>query len=306
MVIPQLFIKLRHLVQHRALSLNTSTPRAPAPTPKTGSAGTTGTGPDGHHRQPAVQHQRLTQPAQGGQQCIRELGSGPSGGGSISNYELSKRLDGGSWTVVGTYSSRPSAASVSVPAGTETIAFRVRAKDENGYWSDYKTSGAYTVKNNAAPGALGSITVPETVYGGKGDGDLLAAASDPDGNLSGYILERQTDGGSWSQRYKGGRPVLCRHRALRHGLGVLPGQGLRRGKPVQRVHHLPHQERGQRPGRARPHCAGAGHGGADRPRELDGCHPRRRLHAGAQGQHGRRLTQVYSGQALSSSETAGA
>ena len=43
LVIPQLFIKLRHLVQHRALSLNTSTPRAPTPTPKTGSAGTTGT-----------------------------------------------------------------------------------------------------------------------------------------------------------------------------------------------------------------------------------------------------------------------
>ena len=104
---------------------------------------------------------------------------------------------------MGTYSSRPSAASVSVPAGTETIAFRVRAKDENGYWSDYKTSGAYTVKNNAAPGAPGSITVPETVYGGKETEISWAAASDPDGNLSGYILERQTDGGSWSQRYKG-------------------------------------------------------------------------------------------------------
>lgn len=33
-------------------------------------------GPDGHHRQPAVQHQRITRPAQGGQQCVRELGSG--------------------------------------------------------------------------------------------------------------------------------------------------------------------------------------------------------------------------------------
>ena len=87
--------------------------------------------------------------------------------------------------------------------GTETIAFRVRAKDENGYWSDYKTSGTYTVKNNTAPGAPGSITVPETVYGGKETEISWAAASDPDGNLSGYILERQTDGGSWSQRYKG-------------------------------------------------------------------------------------------------------
>ena len=104
---------------------------------------------------------------------------------------------------MGTYGSSTRAASVSVPAGTETIAFRVRAKDENGFWSDYKTSGAYTVKNNAAPGAPGSITVPETVYGGKETEISWAAASDPDGNLSGYILERQTDGGSWSQRYKG-------------------------------------------------------------------------------------------------------
>ena len=142
-------------------------------------------------------------PPKGGSNVSVSWGAASSGGGSISNYELSKRLDGGSWTVVGTYSSRPSAASVSVPAGTETIAFRVRAKDENGYWSDYKTSGAYTVKNNAAPGAPESITVPETVYGGKETEISWAAASDPDGNLSGYILERQTDGGSWSQRYKG-------------------------------------------------------------------------------------------------------
>ena len=130
-------------------------------------------------------------------------GAASSGGGAISNYELSKRLDGGSWTVVGTYGSSTRAASVSVPAGTETIAFRVRAKDENGFWSDYKTSGTYTVKNNAAPGAPESITVPETVYGGKETEISWAAARDPDGNLSGYILERQTDGGSWSQRYKG-------------------------------------------------------------------------------------------------------
>ena len=130
-------------------------------------------------------------------------GAASSGGGAISNYELSKRLDGGSWTVVGTYGSSTRTASVPVAKGTETIAFRVRAKDANGYWSDYKTSGTYTVKNNTAPGAPGSITVPETVYGGKETEISWTAASDPDGNLSGYILERQTDGGSWSQRYKG-------------------------------------------------------------------------------------------------------
>ena len=142
-------------------------------------------------------------PPKGGSNVSVSWGAASSGGGSISNYELSKRLDGGSWTVVGTYGGSTRTASVPVAKGTETIAFRVRAKDENGYWSDYKTSGAYTVKNNAAPGAPGSITVPETVYGGKETEISWAAASDPDGNLSGYILERQTDGGSWSQRYKG-------------------------------------------------------------------------------------------------------
>lgn len=142
-------------------------------------------------------------PPKGGSNVSVSWGAASSGGGAISNYELSKRLDGGSWTVVGTYGGSTRTDSVPVAKGTETIAFRVRAKDENGYWSDYKTSGAYTVKNNAAPGAPGSITVPETVYGGKETEISWAAASDPDGNLSGYILERQTDGGSWSQRYKG-------------------------------------------------------------------------------------------------------
>ena len=142
-------------------------------------------------------------PPKGGSNVSVSWGAASSGGGAISNYELSKQVDGGSWTVVGTYGSSTRTASVPVAKGTETIAFRVRAKDANGYWSDYKTSGTYTVKNNTAPGAPESITVPETVYGGKETEISWTAASDPDGNLSGYILERQTNGGSWSQRYKG-------------------------------------------------------------------------------------------------------
>ena len=141
-------------------------------------------------------------PPKGGSNVSVSWGAASSGGGAISNYELSKRLDGGGWTVVGTYGSSTRTASVSVPRGTETIAFRVRVKDNHGFWSNY-TISTYTVDNNAAPGAPESITVPETVYGGKETEISWAAASDPDGNLSGYILERQTDGGSWSQRYKG-------------------------------------------------------------------------------------------------------
>ena len=42
-------------------------------------------------------------PPKGGSNVSVSWGAASSGGGAISNYELSKRLDGGSWTVVGTY-----------------------------------------------------------------------------------------------------------------------------------------------------------------------------------------------------------
>ena len=75
-------------------------------------------------------------PPKGGSNVSVSWGAASSGGGAISNYELSKRLDGGGWTVVGTYGSSTRTASVSVPRGTETIAFRVRAKDNHGFWSN--------------------------------------------------------------------------------------------------------------------------------------------------------------------------
>ena len=228
-------------------------------------------------------------PPKGGSNVSVSWGAASSGGGAISNYELSKRLDGGGWTVVGTYGGSTRTDSVPVAKGTETIAFRVRAKDENGYWSDYKTSGAYTVKNNAAPGAPGSITVPETVYGGKETEISWAAASDPDGNLSGYILERQTDGGSWSQRYKGaglsyadtvpfGTASVC------YRVKAYDAENLSSGyttSPTRSVVNAPDV-----PVLTVPELAMEGQ---TVPCELDGRHPRRRLHAGAQGQHGRRL-----------------
>ena len=56
---------------------------------------------------------------------------------------------------------------------------------------------------NEPPTAPSSLTVPDTVPGG---GELLvswAAAADPDGNLTGYELERKTDAADWAQIYKG-------------------------------------------------------------------------------------------------------
>ena len=245
-------------------------------------------------------------PPKGGSNVSVSWGAASSGGGAISNYELSKRLDGGSWTVVGTYGGSTRTVSVPVAKGTETITFRVRAKDANGYWSDYKTSGTYTVKNNTAPGAPESITVPETVYGGKETEISWTAASDPDGNLSGYILERQTNGGSWSQRYKGsGRSyadtVPFGTESVRYRVKAYDGENLSSGyttSPTRSVVNAPDV-----PVLTVPELAMEGQTvpvSWTAATHATGYTLERKASTDAD------WTQVYSGQALSFSETAGA
>ena len=245
-------------------------------------------------------------PPKGGSNVSVSWGAASSGGGAISNYELSKRLDGGSWTVVGTYGGSTRTVSVPVAKGTETITFRVRAKDANGYWSDYKTSGTYTVKNNTAPGAPESITVPETVYGGKETEISWTAASDPDGNLSGYILERQTNGGSWSQRYKGsGRSyadtVPFGTESVRYRVKAYDGENLSSGyttSPTRSVVNAPDV-----PVLTVPELAMEGQTvpvSWTAATHAAGYTLERKASTDAD------WTQVYSGQALSFSETAGA
>lgn len=65
------------------------------------------------------------------------------------------------------------------------------------------SDGAYTIVWNQAPTAPTSINVPASVRGGESLTVTWGAATDADGNLSGYILERQADGGAWTQVYKG-------------------------------------------------------------------------------------------------------
>lgn len=56
-----------------------------------------------------------------------------------------------------------------------------------------------TVVNNRAPDAPTSITVPMAVNGGASLVITWGAATDSDGNLAGYELERQVNGGNWTQ-----------------------------------------------------------------------------------------------------------
>lgn len=63
--------------------------------------------------------------------------------------------------------------------------------------------GCYTFVWNQAPTKPSYINVPTSVYGGKSATIDWGASTDPDGNLSGYILQRKVGTGSWTQVYKG-------------------------------------------------------------------------------------------------------
>lgn len=65
------------------------------------------------------------------------------------------------------------------------------------------SDGCYTVIYNQAPTAPSTITVPTEVIGGENVTISWGASTDPDNNLSGYILEQKVDSGTWAQIYKG-------------------------------------------------------------------------------------------------------
>ena len=65
------------------------------------------------------------------------------------------------------------------------------------------SDGAYTIIWNRAPSVPPTITVPDTIRGGQTAAISWGASTDEDNNLSGYILERQYNGGGWAQVYKG-------------------------------------------------------------------------------------------------------
>lgn len=122
--------------------------------------------------------------------------------GNLEGYIVERSTNGGSsWSQI--YQGSATSTSNTVAFGTASVTYRVKAYDSAGLESGWKTSSTVTVTNNRAPSAPGSLTVPAIVRGGSTLAISWTAASDSDGNLSGYELERQVDGGSWSQIYKG-------------------------------------------------------------------------------------------------------
>ena len=122
---------------------------------------------------------------------------------NLAGYKVERSTDGGwSWSRI--YQGTATSTTDNVAFGTTSVMYRVKAYDTEGLESGWRTSSQVTVVNNNAPSAPPSIAVPNDVQGGSTLVISWTAASDSDGNLSGYILERSTDGGSaYTQVYKG-------------------------------------------------------------------------------------------------------
>ena len=114
---------------------------------------------------------------------------------NLAGYKVERSTNGGSsWSQI--YQGTATSTTNNVAFGTTSVMYRVKAYDTEGLESGWRTSSQVTVVNNNAPSAPPSIAVPNDVKGGSTLVISWTAASDSDGNLSGYILERSTDGGS--------------------------------------------------------------------------------------------------------------
>ena len=122
---------------------------------------------------------------------------------NLAGYKVERSTNGGSsWGQI--YQGTATSTTNNVAFGTTSVMYRVKAYDTEGLESGWRTSSQVTVVNNNAPSAPPSIAVPNDVKGGSTLVISWTAASDSDKNLSGYILERSTNGGStYTQVYKG-------------------------------------------------------------------------------------------------------
>ena len=76
---------------------------------------------------------------------------------NLEGYVVERSTDGGgTWTQV--YQGSATTTNNTVPAGSATVMYRVKAYDSEGLYSTYRNSAQVSVFNNNAPGAPGGIT----------------------------------------------------------------------------------------------------------------------------------------------------
>lgn len=137
----------------------------------------------------------------GGTSITVSWGAASDADGNLAGYRLERSVNGGGWAQV--YQGAGLSCSNSITYGWQTATYRVKAYDALGVESGYTTSPTRSIINNSAPTAPASITVPATVRGGKPCAVSWGAATDVDGNLAGYQLERSVNDGTYAQIYQG-------------------------------------------------------------------------------------------------------
>lgn len=126
----------------------------------------------------------------------------PTYGGTI-RYTYQVQLSGGAWQTISSNNTATS-QQYTIPAGTTSFAARVLASDTWGFSSsDYTTGATLSVTNNLPPSAPDGITIGD-VLGGQQCTITWGAATDSDGTIDHYELERQVDNGdTWTQIFSG-------------------------------------------------------------------------------------------------------
>lgn len=120
--------------------------------------------------------------------------------GNLSGYKLEKSTNGGSsWSQIYQGSARSKTVTIS---GITQVMYRVKAYDSEGLESGYRTGNNIGIRFK--PTAPSSISVPSEINDGQEVIITWGASTDTNGNLSGYKLEKSTNGGTqWSQIYQG-------------------------------------------------------------------------------------------------------
>lgn len=122
-------------------------------------------------------------------------------GGTVS-YTYQYRYDS-SWRWQTLTTTTALTASLQVPKNTyQTLEVRVQAQDNLGFTSStWVSSGVKNIIANQPPTAPG-ITV-DNVYINQHLTVTLTPATDPDGTVASYIIQRRIDGGQWNQVQSG-------------------------------------------------------------------------------------------------------
>ena len=135
----------------------------------------------------------------GGQDAIITLTAATDPDGTIANYRYEHKVDSGNWTQF--FNANSLTATDSIDDSWTTVTYRAAAVDDEGAQGPYVTSAAYTVVHNQPPTAPGSIDVTAPVAG-QPVTVTPTAATDPDGTVAAYVIERWVDsvyGGYWLQ-----------------------------------------------------------------------------------------------------------